>query len=97
MHFQRKKQYLFDFSMKQSGGAKNIVWCIQNWYIQCINSWEKDNIVKVISLVFQIPPDRTASKPNRFVLHTSKKPYEINAPDLKTKHEWISGIIHREC
>lgn len=40
----------------------------------------------------EMPPDRAAHKPNRFVLHTAKKPYEMSAPDLRTKHEWVSAI-----
>lgn len=40
----------------------------------------------------EVPPERPAHKPNRFILHTSKKPYEMSAADLKTKHEWVSAF-----
>lgn len=40
----------------------------------------------------EVPPDRPAHKPNRFVINTPKKPFEMSAHDLKSKNEWVSAI-----
>ncbi|KAK3600223.1 hypothetical protein CHS0354_003019 [Potamilus streckersoni] len=41
----------------------------------------------------EILPERPGNhKPNRFVLVTSNKPYEMSAHDLKTKNEWVSAF-----
>ncbi|XP_053375261.1 switch-associated protein 70-like [Mercenaria mercenaria] len=40
----------------------------------------------------EVPPDRPAHKPNRFVIQTPKKPYEMSAHDLKSKNEWVSAV-----
>lgn len=40
----------------------------------------------------EIPAERPTHKPNRFIIHTPKKPYEMSAFDLKSKNEWVSAI-----
>ncbi|XP_067682498.1 switch-associated protein 70-like [Haliotis asinina] len=37
-------------------------------------------------------PDKIGTKTNRFILNTSGKQYELSAPDLKSRNEWISAI-----
>lgn len=40
----------------------------------------------------EVPVDRPTHKPNRFIVVTKKKPYDMSAPDVKTKNEWVSAI-----
>lgn len=40
----------------------------------------------------EVPPDRPTHRPNRFIVHTKKKPYEMSAHDLKSKNEWVSAL-----
>ncbi|XP_005108485.1 switch-associated protein 70 [Aplysia californica] len=39
-------------------------------------------------------PDRPGGKHHRFKLHTPNKQYELSAPDLRSKNEWMSDIKH---
>lgn len=46
-----------------------------------------DNDCKV-----EILSEEAGHKPNRFVLHTASKPYEMSASDINTRNEWVAAL-----
>ncbi|XP_061163059.1 switch-associated protein 70-like isoform X1 [Saccostrea echinata] len=59
------------------------------------NSQEKElkgciNIVKDCRI--EVVSDKGGSKPNRFIIHTSSKPYECSAADTRTRSEWVTVL-----
>ncbi|WAR02414.1 SWP70-like protein, partial [Mya arenaria] len=52
----------------------------------------KGTIVFDEECTIEVPPDRPTNKPNRFIIKTQKKPYDMSAHDIKIKNEWVSAI-----
>ncbi|CAL1543031.1 unnamed protein product [Lymnaea stagnalis] len=59
------------------------------------NAEEKDlkgSIILSSECFTQSFPDKPGGKHHRFKLHTQKRQYELSAPDLKSKNEWMEDI-----
>ncbi|XP_048763124.1 switch-associated protein 70-like isoform X2 [Ostrea edulis] len=59
------------------------------------NTQEKElkgciNIVKECRI--EVVSDKGGTKQNRFVIHTSSKPYECSAADARTRTEWVTAL-----
>ncbi|BFZ04553.1 hypothetical protein BsWGS_07591 [Bradybaena similaris] len=60
-----------------------------------VTSEEKDlkgTIFLASECVIKNIPEKSGSKYHRFVLKTPNKDYELSAPDLKSKNEWMSDL-----
>ncbi|KAL4223671.1 Differentially expressed in FDCP 6 [Mactra antiquata] len=63
-----------------------------NYFVNSDEKIQKGSITFDEDCSIEVPADRPTHRPNRFVLNTSKKPYDMSASDVKTKNEWISAI-----
>ncbi|XP_052245022.1 switch-associated protein 70-like isoform X2 [Dreissena polymorpha] len=62
------------------------------YYVNSQEKLIKGSITFDDSCKIRVQQDRPTSKQNRFILETSKKPYEMSAADVKTKNEWVAAL-----